>query len=134
MDRHQFVESLINKRDELIDTVEEQEKQNKILYQRSKTYLRELLKEPEHKEGFVSTGTYLSSQVAKTLGAWNGYNGGVTGSPPSKDIYNSVSDEDIITLCIEIGKLRDRVDELFNKNEKLKQEDVSGFIKELIND
>lgn len=131
MDRHQFVESLINKRDELIDTVEEQEKQNKILYQRSKTYLRELLKEPEHN---VSTGIYLTTQVAETLGAWNGYNGGVTGSPPSKDIYNSVSDEDIITLCIEIGKLRDRVDKLFNKNEKLKQEDVSGFIKELIND
>ena len=119
MDRHQFVQGLIEKRDEAAKTLEELKKESAVAHSRTRTAIAKLLAAPDQ-----PTVRCVNSTFSFSIG----------GCPRPLLLAEAemVSDEAIISLCGEICSLRKQCDDEREKTEKYKLEDVVTTLKQIL--
>ena len=125
MDRHQFVEKLIGKRDALKTELDSLTVERDRVYARSATRFREMLKP-------VETETCSAGQIFSTLS-----NHFPMSAPPDEDPtpeLAKVTDDDIIAWCADIDRLSAQTEKLQHEIIKLKAEDFAGAVAAAIAD
>jgi len=129
MDRHQFVEKHVEKRDRLKENLEKLNKKKDVAYSRSRDYFRSFLNNEEDTNTTLHHNLPSSDMALMTNTAIGHLAIGHLAMGTSHKDAEKATDEDIVKLCGEIDSLEKAIIAVNTDIHELEQRD---FIKEII--